>query len=83
MKNATIPSNAIPPATESPMIDPVPSPELSLDSGGGGVGVGVLLEGVTVKTMTVVEPSAPVLWMLLSCSGAGDEFCDGGVEVGP
>ena len=76
MKNAAIPSNAIPPATDSPMIDPVPRPELSSESGsfGGGVGVGeaVLVLDATTVTMTIVgEPSAPVLWMLLSCSGGG------------
>ena len=77
MKNATIPSNAIPPATDSPMIDPVPSPELS-ESGGAcpsevGVEVGEVLVLVarTVTTMTVGEPSDPVLWILLSCWGGG------------
>lgn len=41
MKNAAMPSSAIPPATDNPTIDPVPSPELEFASElGGGVGVG-------------------------------------------
>jgi len=77
MKNATIPSNAIPPATDSPMMDPVPSLELPESAGGcpSAVGVGVeevlVLVARTVTTMTVGEPSDPVLRMLLSCAGGG------------
>jgi hypothetical protein len=46
MKNAAIPSNAIPPATDNPMIDPVPSPELesAFVSFGAEVGVEEVVE---------------------------------------
>jgi len=76
MKNAAIPSNAIPPATDSPMIDPVPSPELSsLLPCPSEVGVGdeeeLALEATTVTTITVGKPSDPVLWMLLTCIDGG------------
>jgi hypothetical protein len=89
MKNAAMPSNAIPPATDNPMIEPVPSPELS-ESGGGwslgvwvGVGEALVLVARTVTTTTVGEPSAPVLWMLLSCWGGGVAWVwGGGVVVG-
>ena len=48
MKNAATPSSAIPPATDNPTIDPVPSPEFESASWllGGGVGVGEVLEPV-------------------------------------
>ena len=86
MKNAIIPNNAMPPATDSPMMEPVPSPEFSSPFGGElGVGVLVLLpEAETVTMMTVFEPSDPVLSTLLTCAGGGvGEFvCGGGVEVG-
>jgi hypothetical protein len=66
MKNAAIPNNAIPPATDSPIIDPVPSPDPELLSESGsfvGVAVGevLLFEAETVTMMTVGEPSDPVL----------------------
>jgi hypothetical protein len=77
MKNATIPNNAIPPATDSPMIDPVPSPELPPVSSSFEVGVtdGEVevpeFEATTVTTTTVGEPFDPVLWILLRCWGGG------------
>ena len=75
MKNAIIPSNAIPPATDSPMTDPVPSPELSSLLCPSEVGVGdeeeLALEATTVTTTTVGKPSDPVLWMLLMCTDGG------------
>ena len=75
-KNAIIPSNAIPPATDSPIIDPVPSPELSLLLCPSEVGVGdeeeELEPEATTVTMTIVgKPSDPVLWTLLMCTDGG------------
>ena len=63
MKNARIPNSAMPPATDSPMMDPVPSPEEESSPFGGGVGVAEVEEpeAETVTTMTVGEPSDPVL----------------------
>jgi len=77
MKNAAIPSNAIPPATDSPIIEPVPSPELSSLLCPSEVGVGdgeeepAALEATTVTTTTVGKPSDPVLWTLLICTDGG------------
>jgi len=84
MKNAIITNNAIPPATDSPMMDPVPSPEFSSPFGGEvDVGVGLLLEVKTVTMTTVGEPSDPVLWTLLTTGdGGGGVFVGVGVEVG-
>jgi len=75
-KNAIIPSNAIPPATDSPIIDPVPSPELELSlllfcPSEVGVGDGeeeLAPEATTVTTTIVGKPSDPVLWTLLMCT---------------
>lgn len=66
-------------------MEPVPSPELSSPFGGElGVGEVLLPEAETVITMTVFEPSDPVLSTLLTCAGGGVcEFVGGGgVEVG-
>lgn len=88
MKNARIPNKAIPPATDNPMIDPVPSPDPPPLSGsfGGVVEVGEAsafefeFEAETVTTTTVGEPFDPVLSMLLSCAGCGvGVFC--GVDM--
>ena len=66
-----MPSKAIPPATDNPTIDPVPRPEFESEPESFGVAAGVgevlLLDAATVTTTTVGTPSAPVLWMLLSC----------------
>lgn len=88
MKNAATPRSAIPPATDNPTMDPVPSPELESASWlllGDGVAVGEasVFETCTVTTITVGEPSAPVLSMLLSLGGTGADVAWGGgvVEV--
>lgn len=87
-KNAIIPTNAIPPATDNPMIDPVPSPELPLApwSSGGGVGVGLEPGPVMVTTTTDGEPSAPVVSIVETCwFGVGVEggvVGEDGLEVG-
>ena len=60
MRNATIPNNVMPPVTDSPMIDPVPSPEFPPSSWSFKVrvvaGEVLVFEPGMVTTTTVGEP---------------------------